>query len=141
MRPISLLAISCVGAALCVLGQRAGDTGQITPTSYELYSWHQSNGGWAFCALPSPSGVYVTAEQVFNRKCLLRGVKELKREISRLPEGATIFWLDRILGTDQSANYIKELSYPPVEAIQDIRRYAETRKINIELLPDEREQR
>jgi hypothetical protein len=109
--------------------------------SYELYSWQESNGSWNFCVLASPSGVNVSAEQVFNKKFLLSGVKELKRKISELPVGATMFWPDRILlSTGQKAKESEKLSYPPSETIQDIRHYAEARKIKVEVVPAQQKQ-
>ena len=104
------------------------------PTGYELYSWQGPNGSWSFSLLPSPSGVNVSAQQVFDRKFLLSGVKELKRKISALPAGATIYWLNRISGTDQKPKESEKLSYPSSETVQDIKHYAETRKIKVEML-------
>jgi hypothetical protein len=49
----------------------------------------------------SPSGVNITEEQVFDRRCLLRGVTEVRRRLSRISAGTTIFWLDGIAGEDQ----------------------------------------
>jgi hypothetical protein len=103
--------------------------------SYELYSWQTSNGRWSFCILPSPSGVNLSAEQVFNRKFFLRGVTELKRKISGLPVGATIYWPNRISATNQKTAEQETLSYPPSEIVQEIRKYAEGRKIRIEMPP------
>ena len=109
--------------------------------SYELYSWRESNGSWNFCVLAIPSGVNVSAEQVFNKRFLLSGVKELKRKISGLPVGATIFWLDRIsLSTGQKAKESEKLSYPPSETIQGIRRHAEAYKIKVEVLSGQQKQ-
>jgi hypothetical protein len=56
---------------------------------YELYSWRE-NGGWSFCVVPSPSGVNVSAEEVFNKKFLLSGVKDLKRKIWGQPSSGLI---------------------------------------------------
>ena len=62
--------------------------------------------------MASPSGPNISAEQVFNKKFLLNGVKELKQKISgltRLTAGATIFWLDRLTDTSQEAKASKRL--------------------------------
>jgi len=135
MKQMTMLAISCLGMALLASGQRPSSAGQTIPMAYELYSWQQSNGGWNFCVLTSPSGPNISAEQVFNKKFLLNGVKDLKRKISSLPVGATVLWLDRIMGTDPKTKGSGEgLSFPPSEIIQDIRHYAETRKIKVEML-------
>jgi hypothetical protein len=105
---------------------------------YELYSWQQPNGSWSFSLLPSPSGVNVSAQEVFNMKFHLSGVKELKRKTSGLPAGATIYWLSRISGTDQKAKEGEKLSYPPSETFQDIRHYAEARKSKWRCFPANR---
>jgi hypothetical protein len=85
--------------------------------------------------------VNVSAEQVFNKRFLLSGVKELKRKISGLPVGATIFWPDRIsLSTGQKSKESEKLSYPPSETIQGIRRHAEAYKIKVEVLSGQQKQ-
>jgi hypothetical protein len=102
--------------------------------TYELYSWQQDDGRWNFRLLASPSGPNVSSEQVFDKRFLLRGIKELKRKISELPVGATVFWFDRILGdSSQESQPTKKLGYPPAEMIQDIKHYSGTRKINVEM--------
>jgi len=51
---------------------------------YELYSWQEPNGSWTFRLLPSPSGVNIRPEEVFNKKFLLHGV-----DIAGWPGGLT----------------------------------------------------
>jgi hypothetical protein len=140
MKQIFLLAVTCVAMVLYAASQSTADAG-VSPMSYELYSWQGSNGSWNFCVLASPSGVNISAEQVFNKKFLLSGVKELKRKISELPVGATIIWPDRILlSTGQKAKESEKLSYPPSETLQDIRHYAEARKIKVDVLSAQQKQ-
>ncbi len=111
--------------------------GRFDPMAYELYSWQESNGAWDFCVLPSPSGVNVSAEQVFSKKCQLRSVKELKGKISVLSVGAEIYWMDRLsAGNGQAAKGSKRLRFPPSDTMQDIEHYAEAHKIKIEVLSD-----
>jgi hypothetical protein len=104
--------------------------------AYELYSWQEPNGGWSFSLLASPSGPNVTAEQIFNRKFFLNGVNGLKRKIAGLPSGTTVFWLDQTVGASQVAKGEARLKLPPLRTIQDIKHYAETREVKIELPPD-----
>jgi hypothetical protein len=82
-----------------------------TPIRYEPYSWQEPNGGWNFCLLPSPSGVNIPAEAVIDKRCLLRGVNRLSQKMSRLPVGATIDWLDRILGNGHKAERLKASAF------------------------------
>jgi|GraSoiStandDraft_24_1057298.scaffolds.fasta_scaffold37465_2 hypothetical protein len=131
MKQTLLIVITCAAMNLYASKQRPSSG---VPMGYELYSWQQPNGSWSFSLLPSPSGVNVSAQEVFNKKFHLSGVKELKRKISGLPAGATIYWLNRISGTDQKAKQGEKLSYPPSETMQDIRHYAEARKIKVEML-------
>jgi hypothetical protein len=100
---------------------------------YELYSWQGADGGWNFRLLPSPSGVNIPVEAVFNKKFLLRGVNGLNREISKLPDGATIYWLDHILGNDPKTKKSGSLSYPPANIIEQVRRHAETRHVEVQI--------
>ena len=109
--------------------------------SYELYSWHAPDGSWNFCLLHSPSGRYIQGEEVFTKRLLLGGVSELNRKISKLPVGATIYWLDRILPvTDRKAKESQSLSYPPENVIEQIRRYAEARHVDVQMLRKNRGQ-
>lgn len=102
---------------------------------YELYSWQELSGGWDFCLLPSPSGVNIRAEQVFNKKFLVHEVHGLDRRISKLPVGATIYWFDRIRPeAEPEAKESRRLSYPPSNIIEQVRRHAETRRVEVQVL-------
>lgn len=101
---------------------------------YELYSWQGPDGGWNFRLLPSPSGVNIPAEAVFNKKFLLRGVNGLSREISKLPVGATIYWLDHILGSGSPAKESARLRHPPANIVDQVRRSAKTRHVEVQML-------
>lgn len=118
-RNVTLVAISFMGMILFALGQSPNNGERTVPMGYELYSWQASNGGWSFSLLASPSGVNVPAEEVFNKKFFLSGPKELKKKISGLPAEATIYWLNRISGTDQEGKGSRKLSYPSAEVVQE----------------------
>lgn len=131
---ILLFALTCIAIAFCS-AQVRNDSLRKPPMGYELYSWQEPTGSWNFCLLPSPSGVYIQAEEVFNKKFLLRGVKGLNREISKLPVGATIYWLDRILPeTGPKPKTNESLRYPPANIIKQVKQYAETRHIEIQMM-------
>ncbi len=105
---------------------------------YELYSWEAPKGVWNFSLLPSPSGVNLRAEDVFNKTVLVRGVSALNQRISKLPVGATIFWLDRILPeTAPKTKKSERLTYPPTNIIEQVRRYADTRHVEVQVLRTE----
>jgi hypothetical protein len=78
--------------------------------------------------------VNLRAEDVFNKTVLVHGVNGLNRKISKLPVGATIFWLDRILPeTAPKTKESERLSYPPAKIIEQVRRYAEVRGIEVQM--------
>jgi hypothetical protein len=105
---------------------------------YNLYSWQDPKGDWNFCVLFDTNS-QKTVKQVFDQRTTLRGVDQLKRKLSKLPEGANVFWFNRIpLGTSPKAKGSEGLGYPPTNMIEEIQRYAETRKIKIEVLPSEK---
>src|SRR5664280_2361603 len=100
MKQTILIVIAwCTAMVLC-LSQRCSSS--AIPMGYELYSWQEQDDSWSFSILPSPSGVNLSAQEVFDRKFRLSGVKELKRQISGLPVGATIFWLNHLSSTGQT---------------------------------------
>lgn len=132
IRQMTLVVIGCLAMVLCVLGPTTSKA-QYPPRAYELYSWQELDGRWRFCLLASPSGPNISAEQVFDKKVRLLGVKDLKRKISELPSRATIFWLDRISGTTSHSQADKIMGLPPRETIQAVRHYAAARQIQVEL--------
>ena len=133
IRQIVLLALTCIAIAVCS-AQSPNDSLRKPPLGYELYSWQGPDGGWNFRLLPSPSGVNVPAEAVFNKKFLLRGVDGLDREILKLPVGATIYWLDHILGSGPQAKGSERLMYPPANIVDQVRRSAKTRHLEVQML-------
>jgi hypothetical protein len=111
--------------------------GQVSPwKAYELYSWQGVDGGWNFCMLPSPSGVNVTAKQVFGSKRIIRGVSELRRRIATLSPETTVFWLDRFTDTGQKSGQGGTLTYPTSEVVMEVKRQAESHKIKLEVSSD-----
>ena len=107
------------------------------PMAYELYSWQKPAGTWNFCLVPSPSGVNVTAEQVFSGPCHIPSVGDLKRRISVLPERATVIWLDRFTGTGQASGKGGKLGYPSSKVVMDVKHEAESHNVKIEMSSDE----
>lgn len=137
---VFLAALTCLAIAFCS-AQSANDSLRKLPMGYELYSWQEANGSWDFCLLPSPSGVSIRAEEVFNKKFLLHGVNGVNRGLSKLPIGATIIWLDRIL--PEARSKVAEshcLGYPSADIIEQVRRYAATRHLQVQMLRKNQEQ-
>ena len=134
MKLIALLAISLMAASACPSGQRSNDAGQAVLKRYELYSWQKSNGSWTFSVLPSPSGINISASQVFKKTFILRDANELKLEISTLPAGTNILWLDRMAGEGPDAKGTKRLSFPLPEMTEQIRLFAQSRAIKVDIV-------
>lgn len=99
--------------------------------TYELYSWQDSKGDWNFSIFHTTNR-NKTVKEIFNKKTTLRGLDRLKRRISDLPAGSTIVLVDRV--TEAGGVKVKgseKLRYPPTDIIDDIRRHAEARHIQI----------
>jgi hypothetical protein len=116
---------------------RAQQSDKEVGALFELYSWQDSNGTWSFCVLVSPSGVNISAKQIFDERFRLRGMKQLKAKIARLPAGATIYWMNRISGAVEETPGTPKLTLPPPAMIEDIRNYAKAHKIDLEMTPSQ----
>jgi hypothetical protein len=134
IRQIVLLAAwICIAIALCS-AQGSNEPPRKPPAGYELYSWQEPSGSWNFCLLASPSGVNIRAEQVLDKKFLLRGVNGLEREMSKLPVGSTVYWLDHTIPeTGPKTKEGERLRYPPANIIEQVRQYAEKCHIKIDM--------
>src|SRR4029077_2203807 len=104
----------------------------LPPRLYELYSWPQSNGIWNFCLLPSPTGVNIRAETIFNKKFRLTGVAQLKRKISELPTGTKIIWMNGIVSGETPTPESRKLALPPTQTLEQVKHYAEAHGVQME---------
>lgn len=52
-----------------------------SPRLYEFYSWPEPKAIWNFRLLPSPSGVNIPVEIIFNKKFRITGIEQLERKI------------------------------------------------------------
>jgi len=102
----TLIVLSLILAAISLSVTQAPD--DPSPRLYELYSWPQSNGIWNFCLLPSPSGVNIPVEIIFDKKFRITGTDQLERKMSLLPIGTRIIWMNGITAgqtpTKESSN-------------------------------------
>jgi hypothetical protein len=132
----TLLIVALMVAALSPgIAQNPDGIAQPAPRLYELYSWPQPNGIWNFCLLPSPSGVSIPVEAIFNKKLRLTGVDQLKKKISQLPTDSTIFWMNGTTSGQTPTAESKKLALPPAETVEQVKRYAGKRSILVQL-PD-----
>ena len=105
------------------------------PRLYELYSWRQSDGIWRFSVVPSPSGVNTPADAVFDKKSVLIGIEKLKLKISELPASSRVLWMDRIASVESSkAPGNTTLAYPPEAVVEQVKRYAQKKHIDVDLV-------
>ena len=131
---LSLFVLTLIAISISAR-QKPGGFASTHPQLYELYSWRQSGGIWSFSVLPSPSGVNTPADAVFNEKFVLSGVDKLKRKISELPAGSKLLWMDRIVsGESSKAPGSAILMYPPKEVVEEVKRYAQKKRIEVEIL-------
>jgi hypothetical protein len=108
----------------------AQNTGSQPLHTNELYSWRDSNGVWTFSIMGTTSR-QKTAEDIFNEKEAIHGVDKLKRRISHLPRPSRLVWFDKVVFNGSPANGTERLGWPPKEIIEDVRRYAAARHIEI----------
>jgi hypothetical protein len=114
--------------------QSSNGLAQSTFRSYELYSWPQSKGIWNFCMLPSPSGVNISIESIFDTKVRLSGVGQLKGKISELPSGTTIYWMAGTTSGETPTPESRKLALPPPKTFTQVKRFAAARGVQIFVL-------
>lgn len=113
---------------------QAGTASAAPPTGYELYSWKDAEGVWSFCVLYNTSSEK-TVDEVFSEKTRLRGLEALKRKIAGLPEGASVFWVDRLpSGFGPKAKGSEGLQYPPSDILEQVKQYASEHRVDLKVL-------
>jgi hypothetical protein len=133
MKSTLLMVALTLAAIPCSVAQTPDDFAHLQPRLYELYSWPQSNGIWNFCLLPSPSGVNIRAETIFNKKVRLIGVADLKRRISELPTGTRIIWMNGITSGETPTPESRKLALPPTQTVEQVKRYAGTHGVQMDI--------
>jgi hypothetical protein len=131
----TLLIVALMAAAVSPgIAQKPDGLASPAPRLYELYSWPQPNGIWNFCLLPSPSGVNIPVEAIFDKKLHLTGLGQLKEKISQLPTDTTILWMNGITSGQTPTAQSRKLALPPAETVEQVKRYAEKRGIHVQVL-------
>jgi hypothetical protein len=133
MKPTLLVLALTLAAIPCTVAQTPDDSTHLPPRSYELYSWPQSNGIWNFCLLPSPSGVNIRTEYIFNKKVHLIGVAKLEHGISELPNGTRIIWMNGITSGESPTPETKRLALPPTQTLEQGKRYAGAHGVQMDI--------
>jgi hypothetical protein len=132
MKSTLLVVAPTLAAIPCSVAQTPDDSTHVPSQLYELYSWPQSKGIWNFCLLPSPSGVNIRAETIFNKKVRLTGVAQLERKISELPTGSRILWMAGITSGESPTPETKKLALPPTQTLEQVKRYAEAHGVQMD---------
>ena len=131
---LTLLVLALTLAANPATIAQTGDGfAHSSPRLYELYSWPQSNGIWNFCLLPSPSGVNIPVETIFNKKLRITGIGQLERKLSLLPTGARIIWLPGLTSGQTPNKESSKLALPPTETVEKVKLYATQHGIQMEV--------
>jgi hypothetical protein len=133
--------ILLISMAIPIHSSAQTDKSLRAPMGYELYSWKETRGTWSFSLLSNTSSEK-TVNEIFSSKARLRGPDELKRSISALPRGATVFWLDRVpSGSGPTQKGSERLCYPPHALREEIQSYARDKDIKVEILPSGKAQK
>jgi|SRR5580698_1887672 hypothetical protein len=132
MKYIVLLILLTCSTGFGVCASQQFTEGEQRPVYYyELYSWQTTPGsGWNFSVFYNTDR-NKTVKEVFDKKVVLSGVDQLKLKIVDMPEGSHIIWFDRLTINGAKARGSERLQYPPQELVQEIRRYAQTRNIQV----------
>jgi hypothetical protein len=134
MKSILLVVALTLATIPSSVAQTPDSSAHLPPRLYELYSWPQSNDTWSFCLLPSPSGVNIPAETIFNKKCRLTAVAQLKRKISEFPTGTRIIWMHGIATGKSPTPESRKLALPPRQTVEQVKRYAGAHGVQMEIL-------
>jgi len=133
MKSALLLLALVLAATPFSVAQTPDSFAHPAPRLYELYSWPESDRIWNFCLLPSPSGVNIPVESIFNKKFRVTGLDQLKRKISLLPTGTTILWMNGITSGQTPTAESKKLALPPVKTVKQVKSFASAHGVQIEV--------
>lgn len=130
----TLVVLALIVAAIPPSGAQIPDGfAHPSPRLYELYSWPRSNGSWNFCLLPSPSGVNIPVETIFNKKFRITGIDQLERKIALLPTGTRIIWINGITAGQTPTTESSKLALPPLHTVEQVKRYAEEHRVQVQV--------
>lgn len=131
---LTLLALALVLVAIPVsVAQTQDGFPHPSPRLYELYSWPGSSGIWNFCLLPSPSGVNIPVETIFDKQFRITGIGKLERKLSVLPNGTRIIWLPGLTAGQTPNKESSKLALPPSSTVEKVKRYAKQHDIQLEV--------
>lgn len=124
----------CIAAISCSAKQekpvQTTDQAGSTRPTFELYSWQDPAGDWCFNLLSSISSYY-TAEHIFDEALAIHGLDQLRQSISELPAGSYVIWFPSVIIRGNIEKGTEALRLPPKEIIDEIKRYATERDVDI----------
>lgn len=123
-----VLAVMCCGGLLIAAHSQSGKP--TTPLAYQLYSWQDASSGWRFCVLHDTNRQKSISE-VFDPNATLKGLDQLRRTLSSMPEGSRLVWFDRLTIGGVKVKGSESLKYPPKEVVSEVRKCARQRDIEI----------
>jgi len=131
MRPTALNAVLVCVMVLAPCPPPGAGQESPPPIYYELYSWKDSKTGeWNFSLLYNTNR-NKTVKEVFNKRRVLRGVDNLKVRLSVIPRGSHVVWFDQLTFNGAKAKGSEALAYPPEGIVNEVRRYARSRNIEV----------
>lgn len=87
---------------------------------YELYSW-ELRGEWHFALLVGTNRLK-TRSEINSPKIRVRGIKALKKKLSRLAAGEEVFW---------SAGMVSGTVVPPERIVEEVKNYCKRYGITV----------
>jgi len=84
--------------------------------------------------LPSPSGINIPVEAIFDKTSRVAGIKELQRKLSLLPAGTRIIWLSGLTSGQIPKKQSRKLALPPWQTVENVKRYARQLRIQVEIV-------
>lgn len=127
---VLLIFVVCwIWPALSLPAQRRAEN---SPAPYfELYSWKDSKSGqWTFSVFFNTDR-NKTAEEVFDKKNALKGLKGLNLKIQGMPRKSHIVWLDRLTFNGAMVKGSERLACPPERVVRKVRDFANSRGIEV----------
>jgi hypothetical protein len=102
----------------------------IRTLQLETIGWHLE----VFSGPQSKRRQYSSRRSIRQEICPA-GIEKLKLKISELPAGSRVRWMDRIASVESSKTLGSAIpAYPPEAVVKQVKRYAQKKHIDIELV-------
>jgi hypothetical protein len=124
-----LVVLALVFPALTMCFQAKTENAQSPAVIYELYSWHDADGGWRFSVLTMTDRAK-NAEEIFDKQQTVSSVAKLKQKISKMPRGTRLVWMKNPYeGT--SIKGTESVAWPPEGIMNEVKQFAQRRHVEV----------